>query len=182
MEKENFDIFGIVSHIVSDKNSDIQNFKFNSKKHKKTASFIVYNDPQNLAELDSIKSVKVKLILNMYEQLPSIIKFGKYRFTIDNYQAKRLYFSIVNRMYRDLNNSKTDIIADSIIKKINNSINNLKSLSMSHPLGNIAEVGLDEQMNVAREPMDEEPMGETMEPMDEKPMDETMDYAIESNG
>jgi hypothetical protein len=135
-----------LSNIIINENADIQNFKVKSTKNYNKITCYVYSNSDRIDDIDNISSVKLSIKLYKNKLLPGIINFGKYKLAIEEYEAKRFYFNLLNRMFFNINTSATDNIADKIINDEikNEAIKKSGLLAKSYDLGAIEEGPMEE--------------------------------------
>ena len=142
-----------LSNIVTNENSDIQKFKVKSNKDFNKITCYIYSNSDRIDDIDNISSVKLSIKLYNNKLLPGIISFGKYNFAIEEYESKRFYFNLLNRMHYNTNEAVTDDIADKILKDEFKRQNLNKSKLMAK----------ESNLDVVEGPMEEAPMPMNME-------------------
>jgi len=148
--KNNRELLYYVTNIINIDSFDVQSFKIKKSKNYNKISCIVYTNPNSFDSMDETTGVKLKLkYYRNGNAFPSILTFGKYKTTLDEYESKRLYQVLLNRKYSNLFDNTTDKYADKLIEDAIRVETNIKSKSMNKISAVIeampADVGFDEQ-------------------------------------
>ena len=121
-----------INTILQDPEYDIQNFSIKYKKSYTIFACTIYNTPNSIEELDDVTGVTLKIRIPKYSYMttPTILKFGRYKSTVDEYDSKKILMSFYNRKFYSENNSISDTNADKIIDNITKYMQLKKSSQM----------------------------------------------------